>query len=132
MQLYILVSIVIALLVIGVAIALVIMMRRSLINRDTITEGKYPRGYWMSVGISIGVGIGAALGVALENIGAGIAIGIAIGSGIGASLEQKNKDNIRPLTEQAQRRQKWGIAIGLTLTSVLAVFLIVVYFLPAR
>jgi hypothetical protein len=38
----------------------------------------------------------------------GIGIGVAIGSGIGASLEQKNKENIRPLTEQEQKRQKFS------------------------
>ena len=69
-------------------------------------ESRHPKGYWMSVGISTGVGIGVALGVALENIGAGIALGVAIGAGIGASLEQKNKDNIRPLTEQEKKAEK--------------------------
>ena len=95
-------------------------------------EGRHPKNYWMSVGISIGLAIGAALGVALENIGAGIALGTAIGAGIGAALEQKNKDKIRPLTEQEKKRQKRSIVIGLALTTILAVFLIIVYFLQAR
>jgi hypothetical protein len=95
-------------------------------------ERKYPKGYWMSIGISIGVAIGIAMGPLFDNIGVGIAIGIAIGSGIGASLEQKNKDNIRPPTEQEQKRQKWGIVIGLALAGILFLALVIAYFLVDR
>ncbi len=93
---------------------------------------KHPKGYWLGVGICTGVGIGTALGVALENIGAGIALGVAIGAGIGTSLEQKNKGNLRPLTGQEQKRQKWGIILGLALASVMTVLLIIVHSLQAR
>lgn len=95
-------------------------------------ERQYPKGYWMSIGISIGVAIGVAMGPLFDNIGVGIAVGIAIGSGIGASLEQKNKDNIRPLTEQEQKRQKWGVVIGLALVSLLFLALTIAYFLVGR
>jgi preprotein translocase subunit SecY len=95
-------------------------------------EKKYPKGYWMAVGISVGVAIGVALGPLFENIGIGIAIGVAIGSGIGASLEQKYKDNLRPLTEQEQKKQKWSTILGVTAAAILAVFLIIVYFLQTR
>jgi hypothetical protein len=92
-------------------------------------EKKYPKGYWTAVGISIGVAIGVAMGPIFDNIGIGIAIGIAIGSGIGASLERKNKDNIRPLTEQEQKRQKLGVVIGLALVGILFLALVIAYFL---
>ncbi len=95
-------------------------------------EKKYPKGYWMSVGISIGIAIGAALGPIFDNFGVGIGIGVAIGSGIGASLEQRNKDNIRPLTEEEQKRQKLGVVIGLVLVGILVLATIVAYFLAAR
>lgn len=95
------------------------------------SDHKYPKGYWMSIGISIGVAIGVALGPLFENIGVGIAVGIAIGSGIGTSLEQKHKDSIRPLTEQEQKRQKRTITIGAIVATVLAVFLIIVYILQS-
>lgn len=95
-------------------------------------ERKYPKGYWMSVGVSIGIGIGVAMGPIYDNFGVGIAIGVAIGSGIGASLERKNQNNIRPLTEQERARQKWGIAIGLAVAAILAVFLVIVYFIQGR
>ncbi len=95
-------------------------------------EKKYPKGYWMAVGISIGVAIGVAMGLLFDNIGVGIAVGIAIGSGIGASLERKNKDNIRPLTEQEQKRQKLGVVIGLALVGILVLALVIAYFLMGR
>jgi preprotein translocase subunit SecY len=85
----------------------------------------------MSVGVSIGIAIGVAMGPIYDNFGVGIAIGVAIGSGIGASLERKNQDNIRPLTEQERARQKRGIAIGLA-AAILAVFLVIVYFIQGR
>lgn len=89
-------------------------------------EKKYPKGYWMGVGLSIGVAIGVALGPAFENIGIGIAVGIAIGSGIGASLEQRNKDNVRLLTEQENKRLRWGVILGLLvmLASIIAIVLL--------
>jgi hypothetical protein len=95
-------------------------------------EKKYPKGYWMVVGISIGIAIGVAFGPIFDNFGIGIAIGVAIGSGIGASLEQRYKDNIRPLTEQEKIRQKRGVAIGLALATILGVLLVFVYFLQSR
>ena len=95
-------------------------------------ERKYPKGYWMGVGISIGIAIGVALGPIFDNFGVGIGIGIAIGSGIGASLEQKNKDNIRPLTEEGQKRQKLGVVIGLALVGILVLALIITHFLVGR
>lgn len=95
-------------------------------------ESRHPKGYWMSVGISIGIAIGVALGPIFDNFGAGIGIGIALGTAIGASLEQKNKDNLRPLTEQEQARQKRSVAIGLTVAVILGALLVVVYFLVGR
>lgn len=95
-------------------------------------ESKHPKGYWMSVGIGIGIAIGVALGPIFDNLGTGIGIGVAIGVGIGTSLEQRNKDNLRPLTDEEQKRQKRGIAIGMVIATILALLLIVVYFLQAR
>jgi len=95
-------------------------------------ERKYPKGYWMSVGISIGIAIGVAMGPIYDNFGVGIGIGVAIGSGIGAALERRNKDNIRPMTEQEQKRQKLGVVIGLALVGILVLALIIAHFLVGR
>lgn len=93
---------------------------------------KYPKGYWMVVGLSIGVAIGVAMGPIFDNFGVGIGIGVAIGSGIGASLERKNKDNIRPPTEQEQKRQKLGVLIGLALLGILLLGAVIIYFFVGR
>src|SRR5512144_2673160 len=95
-------------------------------------DSRHPRRDWMGIGISIGVAIGAALGMALENTGAGIGVGIALGAGIGGSLEQRNKDNLRPLTEEEKQRQKRSITVGLAAVGILVVLLVIVYFLQAR
>ena len=89
-------------------------------------EKKYPKGYWMSVGLGLGIAIGVAMGPIFDNFGVGIGIGVAIGSGIGAALEQKNKDNIRPLTEQENKRRRWAVILGLLilLASVIATVLL--------
>jgi hypothetical protein len=92
---------------------------------------KFAAGYWISVGVSIGIAIGAALGPIFDNFGAGIGVGIAIGAGIGTAMEQRNKDNLRPLTELERIRQKRSIAIGLALAAILAVVLVIAYFLQA-
>jgi hypothetical protein len=93
-------------------------------------ESRQPKGYWMSVGISIAIGV--ALGPIFDNLGAGIGIGVALGTAIGASLEQRNKDNLRPLTEQERAKQKRSIAIGLALAAILGALLVIVYFIQAR
>lgn len=88
-------------------------------------ERKHRQGYWMGIGISIGIAIGAALGPVFENFGAGIGIGVAIGAGIGSALEQRHKDELRPLTEQEKVRQKRSILIGLTVMILLVIVSIV-------
>lgn len=95
-------------------------------------ESKHPKGYWMGIGMSIGIAIGAGLGPIFDNFGVGIGIGVAIGSGIGASLERRNKDNLRPLTAEEQKRQKRGIAIGLAVAAILAIMLVIVAFLQMK
>ena len=95
-------------------------------------KGKHRQGYWMGIGISIGIAIGAGLGPIFDNFGAGIGIGVALGTAIGMSLEQRNKDNLRSLTEQELARQKRNIAIGLTVAVILGALLVIVYFLQTR
>jgi hypothetical protein len=131
MQPIILISIVVVLLIVGILI-LAVRNRRTENGLDKVDREKYPRGYWMSVGISIGVAIGVAFGPIFDNIGVGIGIGIAIGTAIGASLEQKYKDSTRPLTELEQSRQKRAIVIGLSLAAALGVTLLIVFLLQAR
>jgi ABC-type spermidine/putrescine transport system permease subunit II len=98
-------------LVIGLLILVVLSMRKN--NLGTEMEGMHPQGYGIGIGMSIGTGFGVALGIALENLGLGIGIGVAIGAAIGGAWEQRNKNKIRPLTEQEKRGQRLGIIIGI-------------------
>jgi hypothetical protein len=70
--------------------------------------------------------------MALENTGAGIGVGIALGATIGGSLEQRNKDNLRPLTEEEKQRQKRSITVGLVAVAILAALLVIVYSMQTR
>lgn len=95
-------------------------------------ESRHPKGYWAGIGISIGIAIGAGLGPIFDNFGVGIGVGVAIGAAIGAALEQRNKDKLRPLTEDEEKRQKRSITIGVAVAAILAAFLVIVFFLQAR
>jgi heme/copper-type cytochrome/quinol oxidase subunit 2 len=121
MQPFILISIIVfALIVVGALVLVAIAMRKS--NADTIQDDQelHPRGYWVSLGISIGAGFGVALGLVFDNLALGIAMGAGFGVAIGSALEQKNKDQIRPPTEQEQKMQKWGVVLGLLMLIVFA------------
>jgi len=92
---------------------------------------KHRQGYWLSIGISLGVAIGAALGPVFDNFGAGIGVGVALGTAIGSALEQRHRDELRPLMEQEKKIQRRGILIGVVLTFLLIVINIVMYLLKA-
>lgn len=110
----ILISIIVfALLVVGLLIVAAVSLRNA--NPSPEFQGMHPQGYWVGVGISIGAGFGVALGLVLGNIALGIPIGAAIGSVIGGLWEQRNKDKIRPLTEQEKKVQIWGVIVGIVM-----------------
>jgi len=51
---------------------------------------------------------------------------------IGGALEQKYKDNFRPLSEQELKMQKWGVALGLLMLLLLAGIFVFLVFLRAQ
>lgn len=127
MQPFILISIFIfALLVLGALIVVIIAIRKSNTSLDPAEQGKHPKGYWMGIGPSFGFLLGYALafiiGLFTDSMTFFIIIAPAIGAGLGVSigsvLEWKYKDKIRPLTEQEQKMQKWGVALGLIMLLV--------------
>ena len=121
MQPLILISIIIfALIVVGALVLVAIAMRKSSADSMQDDQELHLRGYWVSLGISIGAGFGVAMGLVFDNLALGIAIGVAIGVSIGGALEQKNKGKFRPLSEQEQKIQKWGVALGLLMLLVFA------------
>jgi heme/copper-type cytochrome/quinol oxidase subunit 2 len=121
MQPFILISILVfALIVVGALIVVATALRKSNADITTGNQELHPRGYWVSLGISIGAGFGVALGLVFDNLALGIAIGAAIGVSIGGALEQKNKGELRPFSEQEQKVQKWGVALGLLMLLLFA------------
>jgi hypothetical protein len=133
MQPFILISIIaFALIVVGALIVAAIAMRKSSVDTIQSDQELHPRGYWISLGISIGAGFGVALGLVFDNLALGIAIGAAIGVSIGGALEQKNKDNFRPLSEQELMMQKWGVALGLLMLLLFAGIFVFLVFLRAQ
>ncbi len=83
----------------------------------------------VSLGISIGAGFGVALGLVFDNLALGIALGAGFGVAIGSALEHKNIDQIRPPTEQEQKMQKWGVALGLLMLLVFVGIFVAILFL---
>ena len=133
MQPFILISILVfALIVVGILIVVAITMRKPSVDSIQDDQELHPRGYWVSLGISIGAGFGVALGLVFDNLALGIAIGAAIGVSIGGALEQKNKGKFRPLSEQEQRAQNWGVALGLLMLLLFAGIFVLILFLRAQ
>jgi hypothetical protein len=102
-------------------------------------EGKVPEGQWMGRGIAIGLLLGMLLGVlmglVMDDMSLGITLGpgmgVAVGVAIGSALEQRHKDDIRPLTPEERRARTWllGATLGLlVLGVVLAALLLVIGF----
>ena len=120
MQPFVLISILVfVLIVIGALAAIMFALRRADRGTEIADQETHPKGYWIIIGISIGAGFGVALGLVFDNLALGIAIGAGVGISIGAALEQKNKDNVRQPTEQEQKMQKWGVAVGLLILLVI-------------
>jgi hypothetical protein len=102
---------VIVVVLIGMVMTGVAMLRAG--PRDDATaDERHPRGYYTSLGISIGAGFGVALGLVFRNLALGIAMGAGLGVAIGAALEQRNKEDLRPLTADELRGRKWMLATG--------------------
>lgn len=119
MQPFILISVLVLAIVVILAMVLTgIAIRKSVAGSNSVENEKQPRGYWISIGMSIGTGFGVALGLVIDNLALGIALGAGFGIVIGAALEQRNQDNVRPLTVQEQRVQGWGIGFVLLLLFV--------------
>ncbi|MFN2234450.1 MAG: hypothetical protein ACK2U1_09485 [Anaerolineales bacterium] len=119
MQPIIIISILVfGLIIVGALTLLILTLRKGDDDSAVTDQATHPKGYWISIGISIGAGFGVALGLVFDNLALGIAIGAGVGVSIGAALEQKNKDNLRQPTEQEQKMQKWGVAVGLLILLV--------------
>ena len=88
-----------------VAIAALFLLKRKELEK-TPADGKYPKGHFLNQGIAMGIPLGLPIGLAMGNISLGLPIGLGNGYAIGASMEEKNKDKIRPLTPEEEERKK--------------------------
>ena len=130
---YILIAVlVLGLIVLGMLVLIAVWMRQSNMSTGSSVQEGHPQGYWMGTGLSIGAGFGVALGLVLDNLALGIAMGAGIGIAIGAALEQKNKDQVRPLTDQERQYQRWGVVAGILVLLVLTVTFFAILFTRAR
>jgi hypothetical protein len=111
-----------------VIVALVVMLaatRRSLSTlklppgNHAVAEGKYPSGYWMSIGIAAGVALGVLLGLVVHALTGGISVGIGIGLILGKVLDNHfDKVDTQFTEEQKQerlRRAGWGVLVMIML-----------------
>jgi hypothetical protein len=128
---FILISLIVfALLVVGLLVFAALSIRKNDLGPEI--EDKYPQGYRVGTGMSIGLGLGVALGLVFDNLALGIAIGAGFGIAIGTALEQKNKDKIRPMTEQEKKVQRWGVIVGIVMLLIGVAVFTALLFLKVR
>ncbi len=87
----------------------------------------------MSIGVCLGIALGCIPSMAglLSDamsplVGIGPAIGLGLGLAIGSALEQRHKDELRPLTEGERRTRTRLTAIGLGALALLILGVFVV------
>lgn len=118
----------VAVLVIGIGVFAFIQARKQMeIQKE---NPGHPQGYWMGQGIAIGIAIGAGVGVALGNIAIGVGIGVAIGVAIGSGMENRHKDELRPITEEEEKLRKQTLMV--TMGILIAGFIILAAFMFLR
>jgi hypothetical protein len=90
---------------------------------------KYPKGFFMSIGIAVGIPIGLAISIALDNF-AFIGVGVALGTSIGVGLESSYQDRglIKSSGIPLQKRNKQLLYLFFSGT-VLLTAIIIYYFL---
>jgi hypothetical protein len=111
-----------SLILIGIVaiLALILLKRKELKEPE---DAMYPKGHFLNKGIAIGLPLGLPIGLAMGNMPLGLPIGLAIGYAIGTSLEEKNKDKIRSLTPEEEKRKKTlkMFALALVLLGIIMV-----------
>jgi hypothetical protein len=110
-------------LTITIGIVTILVARRSRALQVANVSSKYSQGHWVGVGMGLGISIGLLaglpIGIAMDNIATGpslgLSVGLSIGVAIGAALEQKHKNELRPLTKAELRLRSWAVIAGLVL-----------------
>ncbi len=134
METWILFSIgIVAIVVLGVVMVALVLLRNMRTAQGPAVQGKYPQGHWMSIGMCIGIALGCIpsfMGLLFDQmapfVGIGPAIGCGLGVAIGSALEQRHKDELRPLTEAERQTRTRLTVIGLGALALLVLSLFVV------
>ncbi len=121
METWILVAVLVgAAAVLGAGALMFLLLRQERTAQGPTLQGRYPRGHWMSIGMCLGIGLGCIPSLAgllfdamSPFVGIGPAIGLALGFAIGSALEQRHKDELRPLTEAERQTRTWLTVIGM-------------------
>ncbi len=131
----VLIPIVVAMVVIAGLVLFLASTRKSLTgpvplpSGRAVDDGKYPSGYWMTIGMAAGVILGLLMGFAVQSVVGGISIGIGVGLILGKVLTQRYDKNTRQYTDEEKlerrRRASWGLIamILLVLATLLAALL---------
>jgi heme/copper-type cytochrome/quinol oxidase subunit 2 len=122
---YLVLGVIGLLLIIAIAVFLI---NYKVKEKEFKKTGKYPKGHYMGQGIAMGIPIGIPIGLILGNIAIGPAIGVAIGIALGSYLENKHKDELRPMTE-AEEKAKEKTMLALAGAALLGIVLFVAFLL---
>ncbi len=118
--------------VVGAGLFLFLLLRNERMAQGPTPQGRYPRGHWMSIGMCLGIALGCIPSMAglLSDamspfVGVGPAIGVALGFAIGTALEERHKDELRPLTEEERQTRARLTVIGLGALALLILSVVV-------
>ncbi len=82
---------------------------------EGVEGGKYPYGYWMTIGVCAGLALGLLLGVVVNTVTGGLLVGIGVGLVLGKWLDSRyNKNTSEYTAEEKQmrlRRASWGLVV---------------------
>ena len=96
----------------------------------TVDEGKYPSGYWMTIGMAAGIVLGILLGLVVQTLVGGISIGLGLGLILGKVLTQRYDKDTRVYTAEEQRERRMRASWGLIAMILLVLGTLVAAILP--
>ncbi len=84
-----------------------------------LATGKYPFGYWMTIGVCAGLALGLVLGVVVNTVTGGLFVGIGVGLVLGKWLDSRYDKVTRQFTAEEKqmrlRRASWGLIVMILL-----------------
>ena len=128
MGLFISMTILIAVLLIGIVYLISSILNTKEKRRELIRTGKYPEGHFMILGVALGIPLGILIGYFINDIPVGPAIGVVIGLGIGLLLERRNIYRIRALNHTEKVMKNWVVLIVAIIILIAIIAIVIDYF----